>query len=252
MKDFPIHHLMSSSMKLILIVLLLLNSCGCGILKKSVTKQQQEILSRKVELVKETAYATDLYLVETNIVEAIKSNDKTINIVGQPSLKQIQNIKDSVVTTNFRKLDQEIIKVQAQEVKVQNQLEAEAAKVPELENELKEYKSWWGLGGVIKSIKRFTVFILIGCIGFFVLKLASKANPITAALFSIVETVVSYFIKAVHLLIPKAVESVSTSGAALKKVVQAVENNQTINDMKAELKEKMNDAEKVLVKDLKP
>lgn len=233
----------------LLISIAILTGMGCSVL--SPNKNKATVNAKKIELVKEVAYTTDLYLVKTNIPAAIDSNNKVISIVGSPTMTQMESAKNSISTTNFHDIDKAIQSVQVEDKKVENNIIKEASKVPALQQELHEYQAWFGLGGIFKSIKHFAFYLLVGAIVFFILRILSAANPVTAAIFGVIESVVSWFIKGVHILIPKAVETVTHSNSALSKIVSAVENNQSIIDMKTELKDKMTTAEKTIIKELK-
>jgi hypothetical protein len=235
-------------MKLILVILSVF-LMGCSVL--SPNKNKAAVNAKKLDLVSQVAYTTDIFLVKTNIPAAIDSNNKVLSIVGTPSIVQMESAKNSIITTNFTVIDKEIKKVQVEDKKVDDAITKEASKVPALQEELSEYKAWFGLGGVFKSLKHFSVWVLVAGIVFFILRILATANPITAALFGVIESIVSWGVRGVHLLIPKAVEQVTDSNSALRKIVSSVENNQSIVEMKTELKDKMTTAEKTIIKNLK-
>lgn len=242
MKTYPLTYTL-------LLIIAILTGQGCSVLQPS--KSKAAVNAKKLDLVSQVAYTTDLYLVKTNIPAAIDSNNKVLSIAGTPSMTQMEGVKKSIITTNFTVIDKEIKKVQVEDKKVDDDITKEAQKVPALQEELGEYKSWFGLGGVFKSLKHFSVWLLVGSIVFFILRILATANPITAALFGVIESIVSGGVRGVHLLIPKAVEQVTDSNSALRKIVSSVESNQSIVELKAELKDKMTVAEKTIIKNLK-
>lgn len=230
----------------LLISIAILTGMGCSVLQPS--KSKAVVNAKKLDLVSQVAYTTDLYLVKTNVPAAIDSNNKVLSIVGSPSMQQMESAKNSISTTNFHDIDKAIQSVQKEDKRVDDNIIKEAQKVPALQQELGEYKSYFGLGGIFKSLKQFIFYLLVGGIIFFILRILSTMNPVTAELFRIIESIVSWFIKGIHILIPKAVEQVTTSNSALSKIVTAVENNQSIVELKSELKNKMTAVEKELVK----
>lgn len=242
MKTYPLTYTL-------LLIIAILTGQGCSVLQPNKSKAQVNI--KKLDLVKEVAYTTDLYLVKTNVPAAMDSNNKVISIVGTPSIVQMESAKNSIITTNFTVIDKEIKKVQVEDKRVDDNIVKEASKVPALQEELGEYKAWFGLGGVFKSLKHFSMWLLVAGIVFFILRILATANPITAALFGVIESIVSWGVRGVHLLIPKAVEQVTDSNSALRKIVSSVESNQSIVELKAELKDTMTIAEKTIIKNLK-
>jgi hypothetical protein len=242
MKTYPLTYTL-------LLIIAILTGQGCSVLQPNKSKAQVNI--KKLDLVKQVAYTTDLYLVKTNVPAAIDSNNKVISIVGVPSIVQMESAKNSISTTNFHDIDKAIQSVQKEDKRVDDNIVKEASKVPALEQELSEYKSWFGLGGIFQSIKHFSMWLLVAGIIFFILRILATANPVTAAIFGIIESIVSWIVKGIHILIPRAVEMVTHSNSALKKVVTAVENNQSIVELKTELKDKMSTAEKTIIKELK-
>lgn len=237
-------------MKLILVILSMFLMVGCSVLQPNKSKAQVNI--KKLDLVSQLAYTTDIFLVKSNVPAAIDSNNKVISIVGTPSMVQMESAKNSISTTNFHDIDKAIVSVQKEDNKVDIQIAKEASKVPALQEELGEYKKFFGLGGIFKSIKRFSFYLILGSILFLVVRILSSTNPIAAALLSVLEGAVGWFLHGVRVITPKAFESVYTaSQSALIKVVDTIESNPELHSIKDTLSGKMSDPEKAVIKSIK-
>lgn len=237
-------------MKLILVILSLFLFMGCSVLQPN--KNKAAVNAKKLDLVSQLAYTTDIFLVKTNVPAAIDSNNKVISITGTPTVKQMKDIDNSISTTNFHDIDKAIVSVQKEDKRVDDSIAKESQKVPVLEQELSEYKSWFGLGGIFKSIKRFSFYLILGSILFLVVRILSSANPIAAALLSVLEGAVGWFLHGVRVITPKAFESVYTaSQSALIKVVDTIESNPELHSIKDTLSGKMSDPEKAVIKSIK-
>ena len=240
---------------LIISIMMILPIVGCS--TGSPFKRKADNNVKRLEMVSQVAYGVDYALVKTNVPVAIELNNKVMSLAGPPTVKQMQEIKESIITTNMVPLDNKIIAIQKEERKVDVIIEKEASKVPELEQELNEYKSWFGLGGLFKSIKRISIYLVIFGVIFVILRILSTANPIASGIFSIFESIGGTLLKAIKIIIPKSFDAISsTSQSALNKVVDTIEmshitNNNDIQKMKDTLSNKMTDQEKQLVKQIK-
>lgn len=169
---------------------------------------------------------------EVNVAKDL--NDRAQSITGAPTLEEMQKMKKLIddLTSQLateREHGQQELQDRDQQIK---QLQSEAKSLADAkDNEIRKYmqiaqttaekadvykgtldkmNSYLGLGAVFYGLKRFFIssaWILgIFSVLFLVLRFASNTNPIAKAVFSIFETILSWFVHLIKGLAPKAVE----------------------------------------------
>jgi len=163
-----------------------------------------------------THHALDKEKDPSKEVEVAKElNDRVMSLAGSPDIndvKRIQKIVDDLISAvkverekgryELNKLDKEIQYIQTEREKIKNELAKKSKEFEDLSSKIaiendenkgkvEELDKWFGLGAVFYGIKKFIssllIAILIFCIVFFVLKIASATNPIAAAIFKLFE-----------------------------------------------------------------
>ncbi len=85
-----------------------------------------------------------------------------------------------------------------------------AMKADAIQVKLDDMNSMFGLGAIWYGVKRLVTslawFLGIGSILFLILRFASISNPLAASIFSIFETMASWVINIIKIIVPKAVE----------------------------------------------
>ena len=226
----------------------------------------------------------------TEVVSAKELNDRILTLSGVPNISSINEMKllvDNMFTNNYKlliKKDNEIDLLQVENKKLIDQREAEIDKYKKLAketaitadttaNELSTWTSWWGLGGIVKGAKMFAsrivLVIIILVVIFIVLRFASLSNPFAASIFTIFERIGSWFINAITLLVPKALDKAGAiskiayndMSLVLRKIVDNIQNIKqleaktgqpiTLKELLAELDKSMDKAEKDIIDKIK-
>lgn len=180
-----------------------------------------------------THHALDKEKDPSKEVEVAKElNDRVMSLAGSPDIndvKRIQKIVDDLISAvkverekgryELNKLDKEIQYIQTEREKIKNQLAKKSKEFEDLSSKIaiendenkgkiEELDKWFGLGAVFYGIKKFIssllIAILIFCIVFFVLKIASATNPIAAAIFKLFEFAGSSILFLVKSITPKS------------------------------------------------
>ena len=136
---------------------------------------------------------------------------------------------------------------------------------------VKEINSYYGLGAVYYGLKRFltTCFVTILCIiiGYVVLRILATLNPVASAIFGVIESIFSYFIRFIKLLAPNSTRISGLSSTievnkyknTLSKVVDSIqvsaqnkdECEVTLCNIKEELSKNMNSDDKIVINEIK-
>lgn len=203
----------------------------------------------------------------SEVETALGLNERIISIVGAPHIDELKKIKMTVDLLNStiaeekakgKKLlderDKQIVKLQKEKSDLKEKYDDQmwdiadkakevAEKADASQATLNEMSGMFGLNAVLWGMKKFFVSfatgIIIFSVIFLVLRLASKTNPIAAALFSVFNIIASAFISLIKGLTPKAFE--------LSKLTHASETSLFKNtlvkivDIMQELKEKKKD-----------
>lgn len=166
------------------------------------------------------------------VLTATRLNDRVIAIVGSPTLKEAERIKKIVDYLNseiaaektkgeklLAEKDKEIEKLQKEKTKLEKdydeqidklitQSKSVAKSADEKQTTLDSMSGFLGLNAVFWGLKKFfftsLTWIVIFCIIFLILRIASATNPIAAAAFSIFNIVGSFVINLIKGLTPKA------------------------------------------------
>lgn len=110
--------------------------------------------------------------------------------------------------------------------KVQNQTyQANMAIQDELDKanaELKQYKRWFGLHGVLLGFKQFSRDILYSTIGltilFVLLRIFANSSPILIAIWNVINSVVAYFINIFAKFFPNIMDKIGDETLTLKNL----------------------------------
>lgn len=268
----------------------------------AVEQAQKHNQSDKMNQIGELAYGTDYALGKlTNapreVVVAKDMNQRVISIAGSPTvekMKEMQAMIDKLTSEieltrkkgaeSLLMKDLEIKEIQEQSKILSDRKDAEisnymekariaAANSDAYKNALEEYEGWFGLKAVGKGLWQFiktSAWALgIGSVLFFILRLASYSNPLAASIFSIFETVASWAVNAIKLIVPKAVDVAGhvTKGAfnlyksTLTKVIDGVQiakerakasgKEPSIEEALDEIAKSMDGDEKAIILELK-
>lgn len=200
------------------------------------------------------AYGTEYSLSKVNsppeeVIVARDMNRRIVSISGSPAVEEMKRMQETIdkLTSQLkteRREGQELLAerdAQIQELQMQTKslnlvkdseikkyidmAEESAAIADEYKSKMDSMNSFFGLGAVFYGLKRFVVsaawFIGIGSVLFLILRFASAGSPLAASVFSIFETIASWFVNAIRVAVPKAVE---TAGYAAKGVVDMYKN----------------------------
>jgi len=149
-----------------------------------------------------------------------------------------------------------------------------AMKADAIQAKLDDMNSFMGLGAIWYGVKRLVTslswILIIGSILFLVLRFASMSSPVAASIFSIFETIASWVINLIKLIVPKAVEVAGHTATAvankyrdiMTKMIDNIENLKqiqkrdptrkfTIDELLNELSKSMNTDEKEMVEKIK-
>lgn len=229
--------------------------------------------------------------IEVSVAKDI--NKRVASITGAPTIEKMKEMQqtiddltsklaneraDGIARLNVK--DAEIMSLQNETISLNQEKQTEiqkymsvaqtaAAQADGFKGQLDKMDSWFGLGAVFYGLKKFIVswvwILSIGAIVFFVLRLAAGSNPICAAIFSIFEQVVAWFVKAVAFVFPKALafagnvsqKVYDTSHDLLTKIVDNIQNlkqledksghDLTVKELLVELDKSMDQSEKDLV-----
>jgi len=213
------------------------------------------------------------------------------NVDELNKIKQITDLLNSELEKEkekgiklLRQRDDEILNLQLRQKEIEDTYESQikgletqasqvAKKADALQVTVDEVNSWMGLGGVMYGLKRFISIgvtgILIFLILFMVLRFLAATNPIAGAIFSIFEHIAAYGISLIKGIAPKSVEfSNLTSSVSFNKYKNALDTyvdtidhletiekrtgtSFTLRDLNNELEKNLNDADKLLVGELK-
>lgn len=268
----------------------------------NVEGQINQNTAEKLDAIAGLAYGTDYALSKVNeppreVTVARDMNQRVVSLAGSPTVEKMKEMQETIdkLTSMLaierdegkKKMDEkdmEISMLQAQakalsvakedEVRKYMLLSQEmAANADAYKSALQEYQGWFGLKAVFKGLWQFVKtsmwFLIGGSLLFFILRIASMSNPIAASIFSIITTIASWFINAIKMLVPKAVEA---TGHVAGKVFNAykstlwklVDGVQVIRDRAAakgekpslesvldEVAKSMNSDEKAIIDEIK-
>lgn len=244
-----------------------------------------------------TKYALDKVPEPSKEVTVAKDiNERVQTLANKPDfneVREVKNIIDGLLSqmTSQQEMaqallhdkDTEIYKltleVKALEVAKESEISkalktaaSSAAKADQYKETLSDMDSFFGLGaifyGVKKLITRSIWVIVIFLVVFLVLRLAASANPVCAAIFSIFEQVIAWFINALKMIAPKAAQysGMVTNKVfdgyklTLTKIIDAIQllkeketpvKKATIDELTAELAKSMDVADKERVEGVK-
>lgn len=223
----------------------------------------------------EMSYATDIALQSSNVPIAKITNDRVIALADKPTLENMKLMQEMVseLSSNnvyiLNRYDKDLTKLQDTISKTQQKLDdATALRLEQGKKdaqELSEYKSWFGLGGLFKSLKSIFLWLVLFGVIFFILRIASAGNPIASSIFGIFRGIGSMFVKGIQGLVPNAIEGagyvVNTYKNTTNKFVDTVETIKvqekasgkpyTTQELLDLLSKAMSDDEKKLVKSTK-
>jgi hypothetical protein len=214
----------------------------------------------------------------TVLNDRISSLSNPLTVEDKKSMKEIVN---ELETNNFKLLlkkdkvikdlqNSQISLINAKEDAINNYIKlagATAMQTDSLTAALKEYQGWFGLKAVVKGMGQFIKssmwFLAIGGILFVILRLLATANPVAGALFSLFEQIVSWGVKTIQWIFPKAVsmagfvaeQTYATTKSALVKVVDAVEiaklKGINVSPIKEEISKTMDTTHKDIISSIK-
>lgn len=259
-------------------------------------------LAKKMDAIASLAYGTDYALSKVNepsreIEVARDINKRVASLSGSPTLDQMKEMQETIDkltsqlaserTEGKQKLsekDQTISALQTEtkvlnaakesEIRKYMQVAQEAAAAADAYKvQLDKMNRWFGLGAVFYGLKKFIIssmWILgIGGILFVVLRIAASGNPVCAAIFGIFEQIAAWFINAVKVVFPKALEFAGHTAntvfnvykSTLTKIVDNIQvvkdratasgKSPTLDEVLDEVAKSMNDDEKAIVEEIK-
>lgn len=269
---------------------------------ENVDSKLSKNIDNKMDLIATLAYGTDRVLNKVNeppkeVIVAKDMNQRVMSLAGTPSLekmKEMQKTIDNLVSTiaserndgktQLNKKDEEINYLQSKtktllqerdtEIhKYMNEAKVTAALADEYKTKLDKMDSYLGLGAVWYGMKKFVIscaWILgIGGILFFALRIFSMSNPIAGAVFGVFNVIGGYIIKAVNVIIPRAIEFsghiatevYSSTKLLLNKIVDSVQwirqlekvtgKDITLKELLVELDKKLDGSEKDIIDKMK-
>lgn len=227
--------------------------------------------TNKLSLISDFSYGIHYALkdVESNeVTSTVNSfNNRILSLSGYPSVDKIRDMEelvdnlisksDAAIATANKQLknkDDEIMQLNSKIQSLQSDLVASQQQLKmTILNTAKQADSnqalvdtvnkWFGLGGVIYGLKKFTsTFCIVGiCLLFIylILRILSSLNPIANSIFNVFETIISYVIKFVKFIAPN---STSISGYSETSEVNKYKNTlekivDTIETLQANLDE---------------
>jgi bacterioferritin (cytochrome b1) len=259
-------------------------------------------VAAKMDMIAELAYGTDFVLGKVNeppkeVTVARDINKRIVSLSGSPNIermkemeKMIEDLTSTLATTRVEGMvalnqkDTEITALQDETRILLGAKEGEIGKymaraqeaamaADTFKAELKDYQGWLGLKAVFKGLWQFAkssmwILLTIGIL-FFVLRLAANANPVCGAIFSVFETIVSWFINAIRIVAPKAVamaghvtkETYQASQSLLVKIVDQIQllkvleaksaRDVTVRELLEELSKTLDSKEKAQIDEIK-
>ena len=250
----------------------------------------------KLDLISEYAYGVSYVLNKIDepsreVTVALDINQRIVSLSGNPTLdkmKEMQKTIDNLTselsterTVGKQKLDdkdKDIVSIQqegkelaiAKDIEIKKYMtiaEEAAAAADSYKVKLDDLTSGWGFNaiwfGIKKMVTRLSWVIGIGSILFIVLRISSAANPIAGAIFSIFEQMVSWVVKTIQFIFPKAVNMAGfvtqsvydTTKSALAKTINAIElaklKGNNVDDIKTEVAKSMDTEHKDIIKEIK-
>lgn len=222
-------------------------------------KNLVNVETNKLNLISSFSYGikytldNDTNIFNENINTASLLNNRILSLSGYPNISDIKTMEDLVDKLNSDLItlqaegkvlldnkDKQIMKLVAQTKTLETELakanenliytaQKQAEKADNNKVIIDTINSYYGLGAVFYGLKRFvtTCFItlLVITIVYLVLRVLSTMNPIAAAIFNMVETLVSYLIKLLKVLAPKStIISGLSDTAELNKYKNTLEN----------------------------
>lgn len=218
------------------------------------------------------------------IIVAKDVNERVQALANKPPFSEVQEVKaiidgllsemnsqQALALSALSSKDDEIYRLNLEVKAISNAKESEvgkalktaaasAAKADQYKETLSDMDSFFGFGAIFYGIKKLLTrsiwAIVIFLVVFLVLRLAASANPVCAAIFSIFEQVIAWFINALKMIAPKAakfsnlVEAKVFDGYknTLTKIIDAIqlvkEKSGTLDDVAAELAKSMDTADK--------
>lgn len=240
-----------------------------GRVERDINKNTETKIDQIATLASGTDYALNKVTIrEPSVMVATDINKRVMSLSGKPdfnSEKEMWKMVDDLISENsalringmkqLQKKDAEIKAIQNEsktlasikddEISAYMQLSKNSAMLADTRKmELEEYKGWFGLKAVGKGALQFVTSMawILGGLGilFMILRFASASSPIAAAVFSIFEQMVSWVIRTVNVVFPKALafaghvtkESYNQLSGLFKKVV---DNLQNLKDMQSKL-----------------
>lgn len=235
-----------------------------------------------------------------NVQVALDLNTRSISLTGTPTIDEIKKMKQMIddLTSQLntekargakalQERDTQIADLQQKTKELEVAKDAEikkymkiaadtAAKADASQAELDKMNSFFGFGAIWYGIKRLITrlawFIGIGSILYLILRFASMSNPIAASIFSIFDTMMSWFVNLIKVLAPKAVEIAGHTATAVTEkykktmtkmidVIETLKEHQkalgdpnrkyTLDELMVEFSKVMNDDEKKMVSEIK-
>ncbi len=256
----------------------------------------------KIDTIASLAYGTDYALSKINeppreVQVARDINQRVVSLAGSPTVEKMKEMQETIDNLTsalaseresgqiqMELKDQEITTLQleskalvvakdAEIHKYMNAAQAAAASADAYKVELDKMNSWLGLGAIWYGIKKFFVSSLwifgIGGILFVILRIVSYSNPVAASIFSIFSTIGGWFVRAIEMVIPKAVAMAGHTAnkvfdvykSTLTKLVDNIQlvkerakaagTEPTINEMLDSAAKDMNEDEKKIVEEIK-
>lgn len=239
---------------------------------------------------------------ESNPSSAVETarmlNERASSITGAPSLDEMKKMREMVdnltseLATERAKgkvaldaKDLEITTLQTKSKLLADAKDAEirkymkqaqdvAMKADAIQSKLDQMDGLFGLGAVWYGAKKFVVsmswFIGIGSILYLILRFASMSNPLAASIFSIFDTIMSWFVHLIQVVAPKALQVAGQTATgvanayrdAMTKMIDNIEALQemqkrdptkkyTIDELLAELSKSMDSDEKAMITKIK-
>lgn len=223
------------------------------------------VATEKLDHIGQLSSGTDYALTKaTNQEPAVQVakeiNERVISLANKPTIEQVKEIQamvDGLMENNKKAIkalnekdeiisalmDEEKVLFKKKDLEIKKYMQVasdNASLADQYKATLQEMDSFFGLGavkyGITKFIKSAMWFMIGFGVLFIVLRIFASSNPIVGAIFSVFESILGAFIKAIAFLAPKAInfagliaqKTYDTTAETLSKVVNTIEQARTV------------------------
>jgi hypothetical protein len=193
--------------KKLFIILTALTLIGCS----TPFSAKNENNAAKITLVSNIAAQQNRAFVRTNFALATQYNENIVEVVGAPN---------DLKTTNFVA---DIQRVKKGEYAANAILEDNLVKTTA---ELKDYKKWFGLHGVLLGLKQFSRDILYSTIGltllYLVLRIFAHSSPVILAIWNVINSIVAWFINLFAKVFPNIMDKIGDEALTIRNLCKNI------------------------------